>query len=168
MQQTQMKVEIRTGTGKGISRRLRNAGLIPGVVYGRGMEPVPITIEPKALASAIAGEGGMNNLITLQCSGDLDQSVVIIADMQRDPLTGTIEHVDLHRVNMAERYGLTCRLPLKARLSVSRRVVCWIFHTTPCIWSVSLLRYRSILWWISNSLRSASRSMWAISIFQLV
>jgi len=113
MQQTQMKVEIRTGTGKGISRRLRNAGLIPGVVYGRGMEPVPITIEPKALASAIAGEGGMNNLITLQCSGDLDQSVVIIADMQRDPLTGTIEHVDLHRVNMAEKVRINVPVTLK-------------------------------------------------------
>ncbi len=103
MQQTQMKVEIRTGTGKGISRRLRTAGRIPGVVYGRGMEPVPVILDPKALAAAIAGEGGLNNLITLQCGGELDQAVVIVADMQRDPLKGTTEHVDLHRVNMSEK-----------------------------------------------------------------
>jgi len=113
MQQTQMKVEIRTGTGKGISRRLRTAGRIPGVVYGRGMEPVPVILEPKALDAAIAGEGGMNNLITLQCGGELDQAVVIVADMQRDPLKGTIEHVDLHRVNMAEKVRITVPVTLK-------------------------------------------------------
>jgi len=66
MQQTQMKIEARTSTGKGISRKLRAAGRIPGVVYGRGMEPVPVSLEPKALSTAIAGEGGINNLITLQ------------------------------------------------------------------------------------------------------
>lgn len=113
MQQTQMKVEIRTGTGKGISRRLRTAGRIPGVVYGRGMEPVPVILEPKALAAAIAGEGGMNNLITLQCGGELDQAVVIVADMQRDPLRGTTEHVDLHRVNMHEKVRVNVPILLK-------------------------------------------------------
>lgn len=113
MQQTQMKVEIRTGTGKGISRRLRTAGRIPGVVYGRGMEPVPVVLEPKALAAAIAGEGGLNNLITLQCGGELDQAVVIVADMQRDPLKGITEHVDLHRVNMSEKVRVTVPVSLK-------------------------------------------------------
>lgn len=102
MQQTQMKIEARVSTGKGISRKLRAAGRIPGVVYGRGMEPVPVIVEPKALAEAIAGEGGINNLITLQGGGSLDQTVVIVADLQRDVLRGHAEHVDLHRVNMTE------------------------------------------------------------------
>ena len=103
MQKTQMKIEVRTSTGKGISRKLRAAGRIPGVVYGRGMEPVPVSVEPKALAAAIAGEGGINNLITLQGGGSLDQTVVIVADMQRDPIKRTPEHVDLHQVNMNEK-----------------------------------------------------------------
>lgn len=113
MQQTQMKIEIRTGTGKGISRRLRVAGRIPGVVYGRGMEPVPVALEPKALSAAIAGEGGINNLITLQCSGELDQAVVIVADIQRDALKGTTEHVDLHRINMSEKVRVAVPVTLK-------------------------------------------------------
>jgi len=103
MQQTQMKIESRTSVGKGISRRLRAAGRIPGVVYGRGMEPVPVSLEPKALSAAIAGEGGLNNLITLEGGGDLDKVVVIVADIQRDILKRTPEHVDLHRVNMNEK-----------------------------------------------------------------
>jgi large subunit ribosomal protein L25 len=103
MQQTQMKIETRTSVGKGISRRLRAAGRIPGVVYGRGMEPVPVSLEPKALSAAIAGEGGLNNLITLEGGGDLDKVVVIVAEIQRDTLMRTAEHVDLHRVNMNEK-----------------------------------------------------------------
>ncbi|NJD37658.1 MAG: 50S ribosomal protein L25 [Geobacter sp.] len=103
MQQTQMKIETRTSTGKGISRKLRAAGRIPGIVYGRGMEPVPVSVEPKQLQTAIAGEGGINNLITLQGGGDLDNVVVIVADIQRDSIKRTPEHVDLHRVNMNEK-----------------------------------------------------------------
>lgn len=103
MQQTQMKIETRTSTGKGISRKLRAAGRIPGIVYGRGMEPIPVSVEPKQLQAAIAGEGGINNLITLQGGGDLDSVVVIVADIQRDSIKRTPEHVDLHRVNMNEK-----------------------------------------------------------------
>lgn len=103
MQQTQMKIETRTSTGKGISRKLRAAGRVPGIVYGRAMEPVPVSVEPKQLQAAIAGEGGINNLITLQGGGDLDNVVVIVADIQRDTLKRTFEHVDLHRVNMNEK-----------------------------------------------------------------
>lgn len=103
MQQTQMKIETRSSTGKGISRKLRAAGRIPGIVYGRGMEPVAISLEPKALNAAIAGEGGLNNLITLEGGGDLDKVVVIVAEIQRDALKRTPEHVDLHRVNMNEK-----------------------------------------------------------------
>ena len=103
MQQTQMKIETRTSTGKGISRKLRAAGRIPGMVYGRGMEPVAISLEPKALNAAIAGEGGLNNLITLEGGGELDKVVVIVAEIQRDAIKRTPEHVDLHRVNMNEK-----------------------------------------------------------------
>ncbi len=103
MQQTQMKIETRSSTGKGISRKLRAAGRIPGIVYGRDMEPVAVSLDPKALSAAIAGEGGINNLITLQGGGDLDKVVVIVADIQRDPIKRTPEHVDLHRVNMNEK-----------------------------------------------------------------
>lgn len=99
----QLKVDLRSSTGKGISRKLRAAGLIPGVVYGRDIEPVAVSVAPKALQAAISGEGGINNLITLQCGGQLDQALVIVADMQRDPLKGTVRHVDLQRISMKDK-----------------------------------------------------------------
>jgi large subunit ribosomal protein L25 len=63
MQQKQMNIELRSKTGKGISRQLRSADMVPGVVYGKGMDPMAVSIKYRELQAAITGEGGQNNLI---------------------------------------------------------------------------------------------------------
>ncbi len=113
MQQKQMNIELRSGTGKGVSRRLRNAEKVPAVVYGKGMDPMPISIGYRDLQAAISGEGGINNLITLIGGGSLDQTMAIIADIQRDAVKGTYKHVDLHRINMNEKLRVTVPVQLK-------------------------------------------------------
>jgi len=113
MQQKQMNVELRSKTGKGISRQLRVAEMVPGVVYGKGMDPMAVSIKYRELQAAMAGEGGQNNLITLVGGGSLDQSMAIIADLQRDAIKGTYKHVDLHRINMTEKLRLTVPVVLK-------------------------------------------------------
>ncbi|MDD5286163.1 MAG: 50S ribosomal protein L25 [Desulfuromonadaceae bacterium] len=113
MQQRQMNIELRTKTGNGVSRRLRNADMVPGVVYGKGMDPMPVSIKNCDLKEAMSGEGGQNNLITLVGGGALDQSMAIIADLQRDAIKRTFKHVDLHRVNMNEKLRLTVPVVLK-------------------------------------------------------
>jgi len=113
MQQTQMNVELRSKTGKGISRKLRSADLVPGVVYGKGMDPMAVTIKYRELQAAMSGAGGQNNLITLVGGGSLDQSMAIIADLQRDAIKGTFKHVDLHRINMSEKLRITVPVTLK-------------------------------------------------------
>jgi large subunit ribosomal protein L25 len=113
MQQKQLNVELRSKTGKGISRQLRSADMVPGVVYGKGMDPIAVSIKHRELRAATAGEGGQNNLITLVGCGSLDQSMAIIVDLQRDALKGTYKHVDLHRVNMTEKLRVTVPIVLK-------------------------------------------------------
>lgn len=113
MQQKQMNVELRSKTGKGISRQLRIADMVPGVVYGKGMDPMAVSIKSRDLKAAMSGEGGQNNLITLVGGGSLDQSMAIIADLQRDAVKGTYKHVDLHRVNMNEKLRVTVPVVLK-------------------------------------------------------
>jgi large subunit ribosomal protein L25 len=113
MQQKQLNVELRSKSGKGISRQLRIADMVPGVVYGKGMDPMPVSIKYRELRSAMAGEGGQNNLITLVGGGSLDQSMAIIVDLQRDAIKGTYKHVDLHRVNMSEKLRITVPVVLK-------------------------------------------------------
>ena len=107
MQQKQMNVELRSKSGKGISRQLRRADRVPGVVYGKGMDPMAVSIGYRDLQAALAGEGGQNNLITLIGGGSLDQSMAIISDLQRDAIKGTYKHVDLHRINMNEKLRIT-------------------------------------------------------------
>lgn len=103
MDQKVLNIELRSKTGKGISRQLRQSGQIPAVVYGKGMEAVPVAVNPKELTSAIAGEGGHNNLITLKGGGSLDGNVVIVAELLRNPLRGDLMHADLHKINMADK-----------------------------------------------------------------
>jgi large subunit ribosomal protein L25 len=113
MQQKQMNVELRSKTGKGISRQLRAADMVPGVVYGKGMDPMAVSIKYRELQAALSGEGGQNNLITLVGGGSLDQSMAIISDIQRDAIRGTYKHIDLHRVNMNEKLRITVPVVLK-------------------------------------------------------
>ena len=113
MQNKQLNIELRSKTGKGISRQLRMADMVPGVVYGKGMDPIAVSIKHRELRAATAGEGGQNNLITLIGGGSLDQAMAIIVDLQRDALKGTYKHVDLHRVNMTEKLRVTVPIVLK-------------------------------------------------------
>ena len=113
MQQKQMNIELRTKTGTGVSRRLRMADMIPGVVYGKGLDPVTVSIKNRDLQDAISGAGGQNNLITLIGGGSLDQNIAIVADIQRDPIKRTFKHVDLHRINPNEKLRITVPVVLK-------------------------------------------------------
>ena len=113
MQQKQMNIELRTKTGTGVSRRLRMADMVPGVVYGKGVDPVTVSIKVRDLQEAISGAGGQNNLITLIGGGTLDQNIAIVADIQRDPIKRTFKHVDLHRINPNEKLRVTVPVVLK-------------------------------------------------------
>lgn len=103
MQQKTMSIELREKVGKGVARKLRANGRVPGVVYGRGAEPVAVSVDAKELAGAIVGEGGRNNLITLQGGGSLNGNTVIVADLKKAALKGTFVSVDLHKINMNEK-----------------------------------------------------------------
>lgn len=113
MQEKPLNIELRSKTGKGISRQLRIAERVPGVVYGKGMDPIAVSVNYRELRAALSGEGGQNNLITLVGGGSLDKALAIIVDLQRDAIKGTYEHVDLHRVNMAEKLRVTVPISLK-------------------------------------------------------
>ena len=107
-----LKAELREQTGKGICRRLRSAGRVPAVVYGKGMAPVAVSLGQRELSEAIAGEGGRNHILTLDCAGELNGQNVIVADLLRDSLKGTPRHVDLHKINLADKVKVQVKLIL--------------------------------------------------------
>ena len=112
MSEQVLNVELREQTGKGISRRLRVAGRIPAIVYGKGIESVTVSVAVRELSELIAGEGGKNHILTLKGGGDLDGKTVIVADLLREPLKGTPRHVDLHNINLADKVKVHVKLRL--------------------------------------------------------
>lgn len=103
MAQSQLAVTTRDGAGKGVSRALRRQGLVPGVVYGKGMEACNVAVNPKALDQAIATDAGWNTLITLQGSGAFDGKVVILKDVQLHPLRRNPVHYDFQAVDLSKK-----------------------------------------------------------------
>lgn len=95
-------VEIRKEKGKGSSKRLRNKGLIPAIVYGPYMHSMLIQLNPTYLMKAISTEAGMNTLLELKVegNGELNNKVVMLKNYQRDPLTRKMIHVDFIEVRL--------------------------------------------------------------------
>jgi len=91
-------VDVRTSFGKGAARKLRAAGKIPAVVYGHGAEPIHVAL-PAHETTLIARRA--NALIELKMS-DGDQ-LVLIKDIQRDPVRQIIEHLDLVTIRKGEK-----------------------------------------------------------------
>ena len=79
------------------SRRLRAAGSIPAVVYGEGVEPLPIAVEAKSFRTAVSGEQGINSLIELNADGK--KFLVMARDIQRHPVRGSVAHIDFQVVD---------------------------------------------------------------------
>ncbi|MDQ7843897.1 MAG: 50S ribosomal protein L25 [Armatimonadota bacterium] len=105
MDRITLEAKRRDALGKGAVRRLRLAGQIPGVVYGRGMEPVPVAVEARQLRSALRTQAGMNVLIDLAIGDGASASrTVMIKELQRDVFRKeTITHVDFYAIDLAEK-----------------------------------------------------------------
>lgn len=102
MSETALVVEAREGVGKGAARKLRAAGKIPAILYGRGRDSLPIALDPRAL-ERILRAGGANTLLDLTVEGhpEVKDTVALVKQLQRDPLRGTIVHADLYAVDLA-------------------------------------------------------------------
>lgn len=104
-------VSKRETFGKTPVRDLRKSGMLPAVVYGLSEPPVAIAISPKVVARIIASETGMNSVVLMQREGTDIQRHVIIKDVQRDPVTGRLRHVDFLRVDPTHKVKV--KVPVK-------------------------------------------------------
>ena len=100
MAKSELNVETRVRTGKGGSRKVRRDGLVPAVVYGKGIEALNLRLDPKALQQAVATEAGWNTLITLKGDGPFDGLVVILKDMQIDAIRRNPTHIDFLAIDL--------------------------------------------------------------------
>jgi len=104
MQRPVLTAEIREGVGKEKAKKLRLKGLIPAIFYGPRAQTIPLVIDSKELAKALQTEAGENVLIDLDIrkGPQSDRKVVMLKDIQVDPLQRVTLHTDFYEVTMDE------------------------------------------------------------------
>lgn len=110
MAEVKLKAFKREGVGKGAARRSRAEGKVPGVVYGHGMEPVPIEVDRREFLTALNTDAGLNVLLDLDVDGSA--TLALTKDLQRDPVRGTVLHADFITVNRTEKVEVEVPLHL--------------------------------------------------------
>lgn len=94
----QLTVEERTETGKSYARKLRAMGKIPAVIYGSGKESTNIEVGVRDVEKALSAQG---SLIDLDIAGA--KRTVLVKDMRRDPVRGTLQHLDFHEIDLSKK-----------------------------------------------------------------
>ncbi len=103
MKEITLEARTRNDAGKGVARKLRAAGKIPCVVYGKGEEPVVIELVHEDFHNAMRETSGENLLINLNIDGAAAKKKALIKDVQRDPVDGQLLHIDFMHISMTEK-----------------------------------------------------------------
>lgn len=101
----------RSGTGKGAARQARRDGLVPGVVYGGGIDPQAITIPFNILLKDLKDGGFMSKLFNLKIEGS-DDVRVVCRGVQRDVVKDLPTHIDFLRLKRDSRINMNIPINL--------------------------------------------------------
>ena len=100
-----LNATVRTGTGKGAARQARRDGLVPGIVYGGGADPLPINIPYNVLFKKLKQGRFLATLFNLKIDGEEDVRV-ICRNVQRDVVKDLPTHIDLMRLKRTSKIAL--------------------------------------------------------------
>jgi len=112
MERPVLSAEIREGVGKEKAKKLRSKGLIPAIFYSPKSQSIPLVINSKEFLKTLQTEAGENVLIDLhiQKGDQADRKVVMVKEIQIDPLQRTTLHTDFYEVTMDEM--VTVEVPI--------------------------------------------------------
>jgi large subunit ribosomal protein L25 len=106
MDMPELTIKKRDGVGKGPAKRLRRGGQVPAVLYG-GPSPMNVAVAPKDILRLIHGHEGSTQLFRVTLEGTAGVKMAIIRDMQFDPVSEDLIHVDLQEVAMDRAIQVT-------------------------------------------------------------
>ncbi len=106
-------VESRESQGKGPTGRLRRTGKVPAVVYGGGISPASIVVDEKAVQDLLRSAAGENTIFLLKLAGSDQERRAMIKDMQVDPISKRIEHIDFIRVMKGHKLSVSMPIELE-------------------------------------------------------
>lgn len=103
-----IRASKRDSLGKGSVRKIRTGGKIPAILYGPGIDNIPIEVEAKEFAAVT--HGSSSTILRLELEGEKDHPAAIVKEVQRDPLKRQPIHVDFMKIAMDER--ITAMVPV--------------------------------------------------------
>jgi large subunit ribosomal protein L25 len=109
MEQRELVVAVRSESGSSAARRLRRQGLVPGVMYGRGIAPMPLAVNAKSLRELIHA-GGHNVVVRLNIENGSEAPTVMLKEIQRDAVGGGLLNVDFQKISLTEK--VTAQVPV--------------------------------------------------------
>ena len=110
MAEVSLAVEKREIMGKGPAKKLRSTGRIPAVIYGQGEQTVPLTLDGKAFHTILHSHHGENVIFEIQIPGRKTGLKAILREVQHEPVTGEILHVDFQHISMTKK--ITVQVPV--------------------------------------------------------
>lgn len=110
MKQLELNATPRTVIGKQVNA-LKREGLVPGILYGYGIDPIPLQFEARE-AERVTYQAGSSTLVQVHVAGTPTPYTTIIRDLQRDPIKRNLRHLDLQVLNLAEKIRLPIQIVL--------------------------------------------------------
>jgi large subunit ribosomal protein L25 len=108
MAELELEVLPREGTGKELAKKLRREGKVPAIVYGARKDAVPIVVDQKSVSELLRkSEHGVRSIFRLKMSGSDQSRHAMIKDIQMDPVSKKMKHIDFVRVMMDEVVRVT-------------------------------------------------------------
>ena len=92
-----LNANLREGRTKSSRKQVRDSGAVPGVVYGKQMGSMAISVDAKELKQILSSVSGRNTLIKMNVGGG--KQTVMVKSLQMDPLHRHIRHVDFQQVS---------------------------------------------------------------------
>ena len=114
MEFAKVNVDVRAAAKKGGARKVRSAGQVPGVLYGRKREPIAVTFNEKELVTSLDKEKRRNTVLklTLRDAGKSEEVTAMVRDAQINPLSRRLVHVDFLAVDLNAEVRVTVPLLL--------------------------------------------------------
>lgn len=109
--QPKLKAETRESAGKGTARKLRGAGRIPVVLYGRGEETRSLSVDAHEVELLMQRVHLENTIVQLQISGERAAVKALAKEVQRHPSRPVILHVDFYQIHAGEK--ITVEVPIR-------------------------------------------------------
>lgn len=113
MSELMLEVHKRDVSNKNANRRLRASGQVPAVVYGSKADPAAIRVDHRRVEEILRSGSGGNTIFLLKLHGTKEQRHAMIRELQTDPITGEMIHIDFQRIVMDQKVRVLVPVELK-------------------------------------------------------